>query len=103
MRRMAVSENPPAAPGTLPYIWLVYLGALFFQPAFDPTARLLDWLAVGVLIAVFLPLYSGRGPAPRPAPADDAVGAMRLLAVVGSLVNTGASIFVVYAARLPAT
>ena len=39
------------------YIWLVYLGALFFQPAFDPTAGPLDWFAAIALIAVFLPLY----------------------------------------------
>ena len=39
------------------YIWLVYLGALFFQPAFDPAAGLVDWFAAVALIAVFLPLY----------------------------------------------
>ena len=52
---MAVSENRGAR--YQPYIWLVYLAALFVQPAFDPSAGVLDWLAVAVLIAVFLPLY----------------------------------------------
>ena len=33
---MAVSENPHRAAKYVPYIWLVYLAALFVQPAFDP-------------------------------------------------------------------
>ena len=54
---MAVNENPNRGAKYLPYIWLVYLAALFVQPAFDPSAGVPDWLAVAVLIAVFLPLY----------------------------------------------
>ena len=43
------------------YVWLVYLGALFYQPVFNPSTDALDWLAVAVLIALvgFL-LTAGR-------------------------------------------
>ena len=40
------------------YVWLVYLGALFYQPVFNPSTDAWDWLAVAVLIAVFLPIYA---------------------------------------------
>ena len=41
-----------------PYLWLVYLGALVFQPAFDPDTTTADWVATG---------GDGRGlPAPVP-------------------------------------
>jgi hypothetical protein len=35
---MAVKENPHRWANYVPYIWLVYLAALFVQPAFDPSA-----------------------------------------------------------------
>ena len=38
-----------------PYLWLVYLGALVFQPAFDPDTTAADWVATGVMVAAFLP------------------------------------------------
>jgi two-component system sensor histidine kinase DesK len=84
------------------YVWLVYLGALFFQPALDPTAGLLDWAFVVALLAVFLPLYVAGHAA-----ADDRqllliVGAMAALGVAGSFINTGASVFVIYAAAAAA-
>ena len=40
------------------YVWLVYLGALFYQPVFNPSTDALDWLAVAALIALFLPIYA---------------------------------------------
>jgi two-component system sensor histidine kinase DesK len=84
------------------YLWLGYLVALFFQPALDPDANLLDWVAVVALIAVFLPLYVAGYRA-----ADDRqllwiVGAMAALGVAGSLINGGASVFVIYAAAAAA-
>ena len=33
-----------------PYPWLVYLGALVFQPAFDPDTTAADWVATGVMV-----------------------------------------------------
>ena len=38
-----VNERSPDGTRWMRYLWLVYLGALFFQPAFDPTAGPLDW------------------------------------------------------------
>jgi two-component system, NarL family, sensor histidine kinase DesK len=80
------------------YLWLVYLVALFFQPALDPTAGLLDWAVIALLIAAFLPLYVAGYRA-----ADDRqllwiVAATAALGVVGSMINGGASVFVIYAA-----
>jgi len=51
-----MSDQPPDGTRWTRYIWLVYLGSLLFQPAFDPTAGLLDWIVVVGLIIAFLPL-----------------------------------------------
>ncbi len=86
------------------YIYLVYLGMLVFQPFFDPTATWLNWLAVALLIAVFLPLYFwtwlARGPRRL-----WGVGLMVLLGVVSlqgappfQFFNSGGTVFFVYAA-----
>ncbi|MGB8382310.1 MAG: hypothetical protein WCG47_13905, partial [Dermatophilaceae bacterium] len=40
-----------------PYLWLVYLIALVFQPTFDPDTSAVDWVATAVMVAAFLPLY----------------------------------------------
>jgi len=91
-------ERPPAGARFLRYVWLVYLGILVFQPAFDPTAGVLDWVTVGVLVAVFLPLYlAATSPRRRRTLLLLAAG-MALLGLLGSFVNSGASVFVVYAA-----
>ena len=97
-----MTDRPPDGTRWMRYVWLVYLGALFFQPAFDPTAGPLDWVAAVALIAVFLPLYVAGYRA-----ADDRqllliVGAMAALGVAGSLINGGASVFVIYAAAIAA-
>jgi two-component system sensor histidine kinase DesK len=95
-----VSENRNRGAGYLPYIWLVYLAALFVQPAFDPSAGVLDWLAVTFLIAVFLPLYRAEVRTRDQHRLMMLIAADVLLALIGSLVNTGASIFIVYAAAI---
>ena len=91
-------ERPPAGARYLRYVWLVYLGTLVFQPAFDPTASVLDWVTVGVLVAVFLPLYLAATSPRRPRTLLLLAAGMALLGLLGSLVNSGASVFVVYAA-----
>jgi len=93
-----MSDQPPDGTKWMRYVWLVYLGTLFFQPAFDPTTDGLDWAVVGGLIIAFLPLYFAGFRA-----ADDRrlltiVGAMAALAVAGSFLNSGASVFIIYAA-----
>jgi two-component system, NarL family, sensor histidine kinase DesK len=97
-----VNDRPLDGTRWMRYLWLVYLVALFFQPVLDPTTSLLDWVAVAALIAVFLPLYVAGYRA-----ADDRqllwiVGAMAALGVAGSLINGGASVFVIYAAAAAA-
>lgn len=82
----------------LRYVWLVYLGALAFQPVFDPDADALDWLAVAVLVAAFLPIYLATFRARDDRQRLWLIAALALLAFLGSLVNSGAAIFVVYAA-----
>ncbi len=84
------------------YVWLVYLGTLFFQPAFDPTADPLDWVVVVGLIAAFLPLYFAGYRAANERQLLLIVGAMAALGVAGSLLNSGASVFVIYAAAAAA-
>ena len=84
------------------YIWLVYLGALFFQPALDPAAGPLDWVAAFALIALFLPLYAAGHRAVDDRHLLVIVGGMAALAVAGSLINGGASVFVIYAAAIAA-
>ncbi len=83
------------------YVWLVYLGALAFQPAFDPASGIVDWLVVGVLVAIFVPLYllcfhtDQRGHLLI-------VAGMAALGLVGSLWNSGAGVFLIYAAAAAA-
>ncbi len=96
-----MSDQPPDGTRWMRYVWLVYLGSLLFQPAFDPTAGPLDWVAVVALVVVFLPLYFAAFRA------DSRrllwlVGAMAALGVAGSLINSGASAFIIYAAAAAA-
>jgi two-component system sensor histidine kinase DesK len=95
-----VSEYQNRGARYLPYIWLVYLAALFFQPALDPTAGPAEWVAVGVLIAAFLPLYRTGLHTRDQRRMAVLLAAIVLLALLGSLVNTGSSVFLVYAAAL---
>ena len=81
---------------------LVPLVALVFQPMLDPQAGPLDWLAVATMIAIFLPLYIAGYRASGNRQMLLIVGAMAALGVAGSLVNGGASVFVIYAAALAA-
>ncbi len=83
-----------------PYLWLVYLGALVFQPVFDPDTTALDWVATGVMVAVFLPLYRASLAERDQRRLMVLLAGMAGLGVVGSAVNAGAGVFVVYAAAL---
>ena len=91
------SEVSPKKIGWEPYVYLVYLGFMFFQPLFDPAFGSPDWLLTVALVAAFLPVYltnfsrSGRG-------ALLGVGFIALLGFTGMFVNTGSSSFFIYAA-----
>jgi DNA-binding NarL/FixJ family response regulator len=83
-----------------PYLWLVYLGALVYQPAFDPDTTAADWVATGMMVAAFLPLYRASLAERDQRRLMFLLAAMAGLGVVGTLVNAGAGVFVVYAAAL---
>ena len=89
-----VSQRAVDGAAYLRYVWLVYLGALVFQPLFDPSAGLPDWLAVIVLIGMFLPIYLALCREPTGRRRLVLLALLAALAVVGSLVNSGASVFV---------
>ena len=93
-----MSEQPADGTRWTRYIWLVYLGSLLFQPILDPTTGPIDWVLTAALVAAFLPIYFATH-----RPHDQRrhlllIGAMAGLAFVGSFVNGGASVFVIYAA-----
>lgn len=84
---------------TRPSPWwnIVYLGVLWFQPAFAPGTTWIDWAIVAVLtvIAVGLLVFTYRRTDGDPVPETIAFAA---LGVVGVWFNGGASVFFVYAA-----
>lgn len=91
----------------LPY--LAYLVFLVFQPIFDPSTTLADWLAIPLMVAVFIPLYlwtfarCGDEPflwdrARRVPGAVAGIAGMCALGLVCIPVNSGATTFMVYAA-----
>ncbi len=93
-----MSNQPPDGTKWMRYVWLVYLGTLFFQPAFDPTAGPIDWAAAVGLFAVFLPLYFAGFRAADDRRLLQVVAAMAALGIAGSFLNSGASVFFIYAA-----
>lgn len=82
----------------LRYVWLVYLGALFFQPFFDTDSSVWDWFAIALLIALFLPIYLATFTARSDQRRLWLIAALAVLALAGSLVNSGATVFAIYAA-----
>ena len=97
-----VTERPPGNATWMRSVRLVPLVALLFQPMLDPEAGPLDWVAVAAMLAIFLPLYLAGYRASGNQQMLLIVGAMAALGVAGSLVNGGASVFVIYAAALAA-
>lgn len=93
-----MSQSRPHPTRSMRYVWLVYLGSLFFQPVFDSSTDALDWLAVAVLIALFLPIYAATFRVRDDRQTLILIAAFGALALAGSAVNSGASVFVVYAA-----
>jgi two-component system sensor histidine kinase DesK len=84
--------------GYAPYLWLVYLIALVFQPMFDPDATAGHWVATAVMVAAFLPLYRAGLAERDQRRLAVLLTAMAGLGVVGTLVNGAAGVFIVYAA-----
>ena len=96
----ATADTTPKKLGWEPYIYLVYLSFLFFQPLYEP-GGVLDWVLIGLMIALFLPVYfwTWRTPGRR---ALWGVAGMTLLGTVFTPLNSGASSFYIYAAAAAA-
>lgn len=89
-------------PGLMRYVWLIYLASLAIQPIFDPDSGAGDWLVAVLLAAAFVPIYLAGFRARGDRQVLAVIGAMVVLAVVGSLVNSGAAVFCIYGAALAA-
>ncbi len=87
--------------GWEPYVYLVYLAFLFFQPSFDPERSWLDIVIVLGLTAIFLPIYFATY-LDRGNRLKYYIGAMTFLGVLGMYLNSGSSVFFVYAAAASA-
>lgn len=78
-------------------VHLVWLSFLVFQPLFDPDATAASWAAVALAVLAFLPVYfwtwSQRGTNVLPG-----IVVLALMGALGPQVNTGASVFLIYAA-----
>lgn len=79
-----------------PWWYLVYLGLLGFQPAFDPTFTTIDWVATGALAVLGGGLYV-LGELRPPARVPVTI-AFTVLAFAGVWLNSGVTVFYVYAA-----
>jgi two-component system, NarL family, sensor histidine kinase DesK len=102
----ATATEPPTGRrrrwGFHPRWYLIYLGNLAFQPAFDPAATVGDWAlavafaAVGVVLSTIGARRAGR-------PRLIAAAAFAITGAVAVWFNTGAAVFFVYAAALAGT
>ncbi len=94
------TERIPKKLGREPYIYLVYLSFLFFQPLYEP-GNALDWALIALIIALFLPVYfwTWRAPGKR---ALWGVAGMALLGGLFTPLNSGASGLYIYAAAAAA-
>jgi two-component system sensor histidine kinase DesK len=81
-----------------PYLWLVHLGVLGFQPALDPDTTAVTWVVTVATVVAFVPLYRAGLAERDQRRLTVLLGAMAGLAVVGTLVNAAAGVFIVYAA-----
>lgn len=87
----------PKRIGWEPYLHLVWLGSMVFQPIADEDFTGRDWLFTLLLVAVFLPLYfRAFGQRGRTALLSNA--GMVLLGLAGMPINSGSSVFFIYAA-----
>ncbi len=87
----------PKKIGWEPYVYLIYLVFLVFQPLFDPERSWLDFVVIVVLLAVFLPVYFWTF-GQKGTKALSGIGVMALLGTVGMGFNSGSSVFLIYAA-----
>lgn len=93
-----MSDELPRLNPWMRYVWLINLGWLGLQPVFDPRAGIVDWLVVAGLIGLFIPLYMAASSCEDDRRLMLVVAGMAGLGVVGTIWNSGASVFVIFAA-----
>ena len=79
--------------------YLLFLGYLYFQPAFDPTAGVLQW-AVAVGSTVLFLAFTAHNAVRPPPPGHWAPALVTALGVLVVPVNAGGTVFFVYAAAV---
>ena len=89
----------PKRIGWQPYIYLIYLGFLFFQPFLDPDTTVQVWVYTLTSIAVFVPLYFWTG-SQRGWKAFIGIAGIGLLGALSMYINSGATVYFIYAAAL---
>ena len=90
-------KYPERDPGLAPYIWLVFLAFIFFEPILDPKTTKADWVVTIAVTLVFLVLYFGIFWVKRPWNYLMLMGMVAMGLSFGHK-NQGASIFIIYAA-----
>ena len=87
--------------GRVQWVYLIYLGNVVWQPAFDPTDGVAIWALTLTTVVAFLPLYA-LSYHPRPRLRSGALFATVGLGTLATLFNVGASVLLVYAAAMAA-
>lgn len=93
---MPADQPLKGAFGGMTLLHLFWLSVLIYQPLLDPASGPFHWIATGVIVALFLPVYFLAQV--RPAVQRWAPWIITALAVVSMPVNSGAAILLVYAA-----
>lgn len=94
-----LTNYSPKKIGWPPYIYLIYLVFLFFQPFFDPEGGWQDFILIAALIVAFIPMYFWTG-AQRTWRAFIGLAGICSLGFLAMFVNSGATVFFIYAAAL---
>ena len=85
--------------GWQPYVYLIYLVFLFFQPFFNPDSPWWEFPVIALLIFFFIPIYFWTG-SQRGTRGLLGLAAICLLGILGMTVNSGSTVFFIYAAAL---
>src|SRR5690625_4154167 len=101
METVDLSRYSPRNLGIEPYVYLIWLVFLVFQPIFDPTTTWLDWAIIPVVIAVFMPFYLNAWTGSRRTRLISIIG-MCVLGMLTVPVNSGAASFFIYASSATA-
>ena len=94
----SLSEVKKRQGNWIKYVWLVYLGNLFFQPLNTPPVPAYEWWLIGAALTLFLPLYFIGYRVEEQPQSLWIITAIATLGLLYTPFNSGASTFFVYAA-----